>query len=160
MPSQLLVRFTCVHFFFWTVYFHPFYQVFDYFRCMWMTPIARATCKNEGVSFFSSNYDSSVTAAPIVLTFRIHCEGSHLVMRFHVPHVLYYTCALAMGVLRSRERLNRLRSNLVQWGGPGRRVACRNHLGLSLHVCKCRVTVSDLKNGWWLDRLRTDSVHR
>ena len=60
----------------------------------------------------------------------------------------YCTCARARVVPRSRERLNRLRSNLVQRWGPISRVACKSQLGPTSHVRTCRVTVPDLKNRW------------
>ena len=56
--------------------------------------------------------------------------------------------ARARVVPRSRERLNRLRSNLVQRWGPVSRVACKSQLVPTLHVRTCRVMVPDLKNGW------------
>ena len=110
-----------------------------------MTPNARATCKNEGV-LVSYNYDNSVSSGPIVLTLRMH-EGIHLAMYFHVSQLgCFCTCARARVVPRSRERLNRLRSNLVQRLRPVSRVACPRQLGPTLHVHG--VTVPDLKNGW------------
>ena len=76
-------------------------------------------------------------------------EGIHLAMYFHVSQLgCYCTCARARVVPRSRERLNRLRSNLIQRSGPVSRVACKSQLGPTLHVRTCRVTVPDLKNGW------------
>ena len=49
---------------------------------------------------------------------------------------------------RSRERLDRSRSNLVYWWGLDKRVMCKSKLGPTLHVRACRLTVPDLKNGW------------
>ena len=70
-------------------------------------------------------------------------------MYLHVSKLgCYCTCARARVVPRSRKRLNRLRSNLVQRWGPVSRVACKSQLRLTLHVRTCRVTVPDLKNGW------------
>ena len=51
-------------------------------------------------------------------------------------------------VSRSRERLNRLRSNLVQRWGPVRRVECKSQLGPTLPMRTCSMTVPDLKNNW------------
>ena len=67
-------------------------------------------------------------------------------------HVLrlgcYCTCARAGGVSRSRERLGRLRSNLVHGWGPVSRVPCKSHFGPRLHVRTCRMPLPDLRNGW------------
>ena len=52
------------------------------------------------------------------------------------------------GRSRSRERLNRSRSNLVNWWGSVSKVACKSKLRPTLYVRTCRVTVLDLKNGW------------
>ena len=79
-------------------------------------------------------------------------EGIHLTMYFHVSQLeCYCTCARARVVPRSRERLNRLRSKLVQRWRPvsiGRRATGKWPLGPTLHLRTYRVTVPDLKNGW------------
>ena len=86
---------------------------------------------------------------PIALKFRMLHEGVHLTMYLHVSQLgCYCTCARARVVPESRERLNRLCSNLVQRWRPVSRVACKSQQGPTLHVRKCRVTVPDLKNGW------------
>ena len=98
--------------------------------------------------YFSNYYDNSVFTGPIALKFRMH-EGIHLTMYFHLSQLeCYCTYARARVVPRSRERLNRLRFNLVQRWGPVSRVACKNQLGPTLHVRTCKVTIPDLKNGW------------
>ena len=62
---------------------------------MWMTPNARATCRNEGVSWFGSSYDNSLITEPITLKLRMHV-GTHLVMHLHVTQLgCYCTCACA-----------------------------------------------------------------
>ena len=77
-----------------------------------VAPNARVTCKNEGVSVFVITTVYLYLLGPIVLKFRMHV-GTRLAMYFHVAQ-LGSTCARARIVPRSRERLNRLRSNLVQ----------------------------------------------
>ena len=73
-------------------------------------------------------------------------EGIHLAMYFHVSQLgCYCTCPRARVVPSSRERVNRLRSNLVQRWGPVSRAVCKSQLGPTLHVRTCRVTVPDLK---------------
>ena len=62
-------------------------------------------------------------------------------MYFHVSKLgCYCTCARPRVVTRSRERLNRLRSNLVHRWGPASSVACKSQLGPTLHVRTCTVT--------------------
>ena len=57
---------------------------------MWVTPNARATCKNEGDVSFLTNDDNSVITEPIALKLRMH-EGIHLAMYFHVSQLGCYT---------------------------------------------------------------------
>ena len=62
---------------------------------------------------FSNNDDNSVNTGPIALKLCTH-EGIHLAMYFHVSLLgCYCTCTRARVVPRTRERLKRLRSNLV-----------------------------------------------
>ena len=97
---------------------------------------------------FSNNYDNCIIIWPIALKLRIH-EDIRLAMYLHVSELgCYCTCAHIRIVHRSRERLNRLRSNLIHHWGPVSRVACKSQLEPTLHVRTCRVTVPDLKNGW------------
>ena len=114
--------------------------------------------QNEGCQF-RNNYDNSVITGPIALKLHMH-ESIHLAMYFHVSQLgCYCTYARATRVVpRSRERLNRLRSNLVQRWGPVSRVVCKSQLGPTLHVRTCRLTVPDLKNGWadWVQIWYTD----
>ena len=98
---------------------------------------------SEHLSFSTFFYKSAHNSEPTKAT------GIHLAMYLHLSQLgCYCTCARARVVPRSREWLNRLRSNLVQRWGPISRVACKSQLGPTLHVSRCRVMVPDLKNGW------------
>ena len=83
--------------------------------------------------------------------------GIHPAMHLYVSQLgCDCTCARARRAMfhvhvqcsRFRERLDRLRSNLVYRWGSVRRVAYKSKLGPTLHVRTCRVTVPDLKNVW------------
>ena len=137
IPLQPLNRFTCCFLYRVASSLLPSTGLF---RCMRVTPNARAKMKG---CLFSNNHDNSVITGPIALKLRMH-EDIHLAMYFDVPQLgCYCTYTRARVVPRSRERLNRLRSNLVQRWGPANRVACKSQLGPTLHVRRCRVTVAD-----------------
>ena len=114
---------------------------------MWVTPSARAKYNNKRCQI-RSHFSNSVITGAISLKLGIHV-GTHQAMHSHVLRLgCYCTCARAGGVSRSRERLGRLRSNLVHGWGPVSRVPCKSHFGPRLHVRTCRMPLPDLRNGW------------
>ena len=118
-----------------------------YSRCMWVTPSARAKYNNRRCQI-CSHFSNSVITGAISLKLGIQV-GTHQAMHSHVLRLgCYCTCARAGGVSRSRERLGRLRSNLVHGWGPVSRVPCKSHFGPRLHVRTCRMPLPDLRNGW------------
>ena len=112
-----------------------------------MTPTARAKYNNKRCQI-CSHFSNSVITGAISLKLGIQV-GTHQAMHSHVLRLgCYCTCARAGGVSRSRERLGRLRSNLVHGWGPVSRVPCKSQLGPRLHVRTCRMPLPDLRNGW------------
>ena len=71
---------------------------------MWVTPNARATCKNEGMLVFN-NYDNSIITGPIALKLRMH-EVIHLAKYFYVSQLGCYcahTCKGRSQIARTAE---------------------------------------------------------
>ena len=94
------------------------------------------------------NLNNGTTVGPIELKLGTQL-GLHQIIHLHVVRLgCYSTCARAGGAPRSRERLGRLRSNLVHGWGPVSRVPCKSHFGPRLHVRTCRMPLPDLRNGW------------
>ena len=133
-----------------------------------MTSNGRAAYKNEEVSlhvsFVEKKNNNSVITGPIVLNIHMHVPCRHPPGNEFLCHSLGATARVHV---QCRSQLSRtaepivLKFDTVIGTGPGRRVACKNYLGPTLHVRMYSVTAPDLKNDstdcaqiWYADRDR------
>ena len=120
-------------------------------------PFGRKSNLNVRCALLGHSPESPLITVPIALKIGMP-EGIHLAIYFHVSQLRFYcTCTRARVVPRPRERLNRLRSNLVQRWEPVSSVAsCKS---ARTYFARVPVQGDGFRSQERLGRLRSNLGH-